>query len=70
LRVFPILVEDLHQLLDQVGVAEADAQLAALVEALGINVEGAEQGALFIGQDQLGVKVNALEFVDVDAQIL
>jgi hypothetical protein len=70
LRVFPILVEDLHQSLDQVGIAKADTELTTFIEALWIDVEGAQKGSLFISKDQLRMEMDSLEFVHIDAEIL
>jgi len=67
LGVLPVQFENLHEALDQVGIAEPDPEFPALVEALGINVKGTQEGAVRIGQNQLGVKMRSLEFVDVDA---
>ena len=67
---FPIRLEDLHQTLDQIGIAEADAELAAFVEALGIDVERAQESTVLVGQDQLRMEVDTMELVDMDPEIL
>ena len=66
---FPISLENLHETLDQIGIAEADAQLAALVEALRVDIEGTEQSTLLIRKDQLCVEMNTVKFVHIDAEI-
>jgi hypothetical protein len=68
--IFPILLKDFHKALDEVGIVKTNAEFTAFVKALGIDVEGAEQSTLFIGQDQLGVEVGSVEFVSPDAEIL
>ena len=48
--VFPVVVDDLADALDDVGVVDLDGEFAAAVEAAGGEVDGADDGALVVGE--------------------
>jgi hypothetical protein len=70
LGVFPVGLKNFHQTVDEIGIAEADSQFPAFIEALRIDVEGTQEGSLFVRKDKLRMEMNAFEFMNVDSQIL
>ena len=52
------------------GIREANAEFTALVEALGINIKGAEESPVLVRDDQLRMKMSAMKFMGLDAEIL
>ena len=68
--VFPVVEEGLVDALDDVLVVNLDGQLAAAVEAAGGEIDGADDGAGFVGEEELGVQLDVLELVNLDADIL
>src|SRR6202789_3614257 len=67
--VFPVVEEGLVDALDDVLVVNLDGQLAAGGGAAGGEIDGADDGAGFVGEEELGVRLDVLEFVDLDAEV-
>ncbi len=68
--VLPVLVERFADAADDVFVVDFDGEFAAAVEAAGSEVDGADDGAGIVGEEQLGVKLDVLQLVDLDADVL
>ena len=68
--IFPVVAKGVSDALDNVGVLDLDSELATAIEAAGGEVDGADDGAAVIGEEQLGVKFNLAEFVDLNAEVL
>jgi len=68
--VRPILFERLFDAMDDVLVVDLDGELAPAVEAAGCEIDGANDGAGIVGENQFGVQLDVLKFVDLDAEIL
>ena len=62
--------DDLVDAADDVLVVDLDGELAAAVEAAGSKIDGADDGAVVVGEEQLGVELDVLELVDLDADVL
>src|SRR5580698_1115694 len=60
--IFPVVAKGVSDALDNVGVLDLDSELATAIEAAGGEVDGADDGAAVIGEEQLGVKFNLAEF--------
>jgi len=56
--------------IDDVRIIDLDGKFAAAVEASGGEVDGADDGAAFVGEDQLGVQLDVLQLVDLHADVL
>ena len=67
--VFPVVVDDLADALDDVRVVDLDGELAAAVEAAGSEVDGAYDGAVVVGEEELGVELDVFELVNLDAEV-
>jgi hypothetical protein len=70
LGVLPVMADDLIDAPGNVFVLDLDGQLAAGVEAAGGEIDGADDGAVSIGEEELGVELNVLQLVDPDANVL
>src|SRR5258708_30247384 len=68
--VGPVFLERLVDAIDDVRVVYLDGELAAAVEATRGEVDGADDGAAVVGEDQLGVQLDVLQFVNLDADVL
>ena len=58
--VFPIALESLLDALDDVVVVDLNCEFAAAVEAAGSEIDGADDGAGVVGEDELGVQLDVL----------
>ncbi len=68
--VCPVVLERLFDAVDDVLVVDLDGKLAAAVEAAGCEVDGADDGVGIVGQDQLGMQLDVLQLVNLDAKVL
>src|SRR5664280_2728163 len=69
MRVFPVLVHDFVDPLDDMFVPHFDSKLATAVEATGSEVDGTDDRSHPVGEKQLGVKFQPFELVYLDAHI-
>src|SRR5580704_219309 len=68
--VLPILVERFADAADDVFVVDFDGELATAVEAAGSEVDGANNGPGIVGEEQFGMKLDVLQLMDLDADVL
>ena len=52
------------------AIVHFDGEFAALVEAAGREIDGADDGAFSIGENELGVELELVQFVDFDADVV
>ena len=69
-RDFPVVHRRLLQALHGVMVVGLDGELAPRIEAAGREVDRADDGALAVGQQHLGVQLQVLQRVHLDADVL
>ena len=67
--IFPVVMQHRVKPVHDIFVADLDGQLAAAVEAARRDVDGADDGAHAVGEQQLGVKLHVLELVDLDSDV-
>ncbi len=68
--VLPVVLRDLVQGLDDVVIVDLDRQLAPAVEAAGREVDRAHDRALAVGEQHLGVQLEVLQLVHLDADVV
>src|SRR5262249_16478431 len=66
LRLVPVVIEELAEPLDDRGLVQGHAQLAAQVEGAAIEVHQPHQRPLAVGGQELGVRLQVLLAVDLD----
>ena len=69
-RVFPVMMDDVTEALDHFGAVNFDGKFAAGIKAAWGEIDGADDGAGMIGEKQLAVQLEVLEFVNFDADVV
>ena len=64
--VLPVVMEDLIDAAGDVLVSNLDSKLPTAVETAGREVDGADDGAVSIGENKLGMELDVLELVNFD----
>ena len=62
--------DDLIDAAGNVFVLDLDGQLAAGVEAARSEIDGTDDGAISVGEQELGMQLHVPELVDLDANVL
>src|SRR5208283_2144100 len=69
-RVFPVLMHDRVQTVHDLRVVHLDGKLAAAVEASRRQIDGTDDGPDSVAEEQLGMKLEPLEPMHLDADII
>ena len=70
MRVLPVVARNLVQSLHDMLVIDFDGQLAPAVEASGAEIDRADDSAPLVGEQHLGVQLEVLELMDLDADVV
>jgi hypothetical protein len=68
--MFPVVVSNFAQTLNDVRLMDFDGKFAATIETAGGEIDGANNGTRMIREEHFAVKFEVLEFVDLDANIV
>ena len=70
MRVLPVVARNPVQSLHQMLIVHFDGQLAPAVKASRAEIDRADDRALLIGEQHLGVQLEVLELVDLNADVV
>jgi len=68
--MLPVVVNDVAQAFYDFGAVNLDSEFAAGIETAGSKIDGADDGARMIGEQHFSVKLEVLELVNFDADII
>ena len=70
MRVLPVMVGDFAKALDNFGIVNFDGEFAARIKTARRKIDGADDGAGMVGEKHFAVKLEVLDLVNLDADII